>query len=142
VSALEIKDFDSLLIALRARHDFFHSHGCRVSDHGIETAYAEDYRDSKIRFIFKKLQKGKSLDAVEILKFKSAMMYGFCVIDYEKGWVQQLYIGALRNNNSRMMRVFGPDTGFDSIGDFEISRSLAKFLDKLDTENKLAKTIF
>jgi glucuronate isomerase len=70
------------------------------------------------------------------------MMYGFCVIDYEKGWVQQLHIGALRNNNSRMMRVLGPNTGFDSIGDFEISRSLAKFLDKLDTENKLAKTIF
>jgi len=69
------------------------------------------------------------------------MMYEFGVMDYEKGWVLQLHIGALRNNNSRMMRVFGPDTGFDSIGDFEISRSLAKFLDKLDTENKLVKTI-
>jgi Glucuronate isomerase len=140
-SGIEIKDFDSLLVALRARHDFFHSRGCRVSDHGIETAYAEDYTDSEIRFIFKKLQKGKSPDAVETLKFKSAMMYEFGVMDYEKGWVQQLHIGALRNNNSRMMRVLGSDTGFDSIGDFEIARPLAKFLDKLDTENKLAKTI-
>jgi glucuronate isomerase len=140
-SGIEIKDFDSLLVALRARHDFFHSRGCRVSDHGIETAYAEDYTDSEIRSIFKKLQKGKRPDAVETLKFKSAMMYEFGVMDYEKGWVQQLHIGALRNNNSRMMRVLGPDTGFDSIGDFEIARPLAKFLNKLDTENKLAKTI-
>jgi glucuronate isomerase len=141
VSGIEIKDFDSLLVALRARHDFFHSRGCRVSDHGIETAYAEDYTDSEMRSIFKKLQKGKSPDAVETLKFKSAMMYEFGVMDYEKGWVQQLHLGALRNNNSRMMRVLGPDTGFDSIGDFEIARPLAKFLNKLDTENKLAKTI-
>jgi glucuronate isomerase len=141
VSGIEIKDFDSLLVAIRARHYFFHSRGCRVSDHGIETAYAEDYTDSEIRSIFKKLQKGKSPDAGEILKFKSAMMYEFGVMDYEKGWVQQLHLGALRNNNSRMMRVLGPDTGFDSIGDFEIARPLAKFLNKLDTENKLAKTI-
>ena len=141
VSGIEIKDFDSLLVAIRARHDFFHSRGCRVSDHGIETAYAEDYTDSEIKFIFKKLQKGKSPDAVETLKFKSVMMYEFGVMDYEKGWVQQLHIGALRNNNSRMMRVLGPDTGFDSIGDFEIARPLAKFLNKLDTENKLPKTI-
>ncbi len=140
-SGIEIKDFDSLLVALRARHDFFHSRGCRVSDHGIETAYAEDYTDLEIKFIFKKLQKGKSLNAVETLKFKSAMMHEFGVMDYEKGWVQQLHLGALRNNNSRMMRILGPDTGFDSIGDFEIARPLAKFLDKLDLENKLAKTI-
>jgi glucuronate isomerase len=140
-SGIEIKDFDSLLVALRARHDFFHSRGCRISDHGIETAYAEDYTESEVRLIFKKLQKGKSPDAVETLKFKSAMMYEFGVMDYEKGWVQQLHIGALRNSNSRMMRVLGSDTGFDSIGDFEIARPLAKFLDKLDTENKLAKTI-
>jgi glucuronate isomerase len=141
VSGIEIKDFNSLIAAIRARHDFFHSRGCRVSDHGIETAYAEDYTDSEISAIFKKLQKGKNLDSAETLQFKSAMMYEFGVMDYEKGWVQQLHLGALRNNNSRMMRVLGPDTGFDSIGDFEIARPLAKFLNKLDTENKLAKTI-
>jgi glucuronate isomerase len=140
-SEIEIKDFDSLIAAIRARHDFFHSRGCRVSDHGIETAYAEDYTDSEIKDIFKKLRKGKNLDAVEMLKFKSAMLYEFGVMDYEKGWVQQLHLGALRNNNTRMMRTLGPDTGFDSIGDFEIARPLAKFLNKLDTENKLAKTI-
>jgi glucuronate isomerase len=141
VSGIEIKDFDSLLVAIRARHSFFHLHGCRISDHGLETAYAEDYTDTEIRSIFKKLRKGKSPDAAETLKFKSAMMYEFGVMDHEKGWVQQLHIGALRNNNSRMMRQIGPDTGFDSIGDFEIGRPLSKFLNKLDTENKLPKTI-
>jgi glucuronate isomerase len=141
VSGIEIRDFNSLLVAVRARHDFFHSCGCRVSDHGIETAYAEDYTDSEIKSIFKKLQKGKSPDAVETLKFKSAMMYEFGVMNHEKGWVQQLHLGALRDNNSRMFHILGQATGFDSIGDFEIARPLAKFLDKLDKENRLAKTI-
>lgn len=141
VSGVEIKDFDSLIAAIRSRHDFFHAHGCRVSDHGIETAYAEEYTDSEISFIMKKLLKGKNLELREMLQFKSAMMYEFGIMDYEKGWIQQLHLGALRNNNSRMMRILGPDTGFDSIGDFEIARPLAKFLNRLDTENKLAKTI-
>jgi len=141
VSGIEIKDFESLIIAVRKRHDFFHSRGCRVSDHGIETAYAETYTESEIQKIFKRLRKGKSITPAEVLKFKSAMMYEFGVMDYEKGWVQQLHFGALRNNNSRMMRSVGPDTGFDSIGDFEVARPLSKFLDRLDSQNTLAKTI-
>jgi glucuronate isomerase len=141
VSDIEINDFDSLLTAIRKRHDFFHSRECRVSDHGLETAYAENYTESEIKSIFKKIRKRKQLSSIEILKFKSAMMYEFGVLDHEKGWVQQLHLGALRNNNTRMMKVLGPDTGFDSIGDFEIARPLAKFLDRLDTNNKLAKTI-
>lgn len=140
-SGVEIKDFESLITAIRTRHDFFHSHGCRVSDHGLETTYAEDYTESEIKSIFKKLRKKKNLNAIEILKFKSAMLYEFGVMNCERGWVQQLHLGALRNNNSRMMRTIGPETGFDSIGDFEIARTLSKYLDKLDTENKLAKTI-
>jgi glucuronate isomerase len=140
-SGIEIKDFESLITAIRARHDFFHLRGCRVSDHGLETAYAEDYTESEIKSIFKKLRKGKNLDVTEILKFKSAMLYEFGVMDCESEWVQQFHLGALRNNNSRMMRTLGPDTGFDSIGDFEIARTLSKFLDRLDSENKLAKTI-
>ena len=141
VSEVEIKDFDSLITAIRVRHEFFHSRDCRVSDHGLETAYAEDYTKSEIKSIFKKIRKRNNLDSIEILKFKSAMLYEFGIMDYEKGWVQQFHLGALRNNNSRMMRTIGLDTGFDSIGDFEIAHTLSKFLDKLDTENKLAKTI-
>ncbi|RPI05412.1 MAG: glucuronate isomerase, partial [Ignavibacteriae bacterium] len=140
-AGMTINDFDSLIAAIRARHEYFDAHGCRVSDHGIETAYAEEYTESEIKSIFKKLRKGKNLEFNEILKFKSAMMYEFGAMDCERGWVQQLHLGALRNNNSRMMRTLGPDTGFDSIGDFEIARALSKFLDKLDRENKLAKTI-
>ena len=141
VSGVEIRNFDSFIAAIRARHDFFHAHGCRLSDHGLETLYAEDYTESEIKSIFKKLRKGKSLDAIEILKFKSAMLHEFGLMDCARGWVQQFHLGALRNNNSRMMRTIGPDTGFDSIGDFEIARPLSKFLDTLDSENKLAKTI-
>ena len=92
-SGIEIKDFDSLLVAIRARHNFFHSRGCRVSDHGIETAYAEDYTELEIQSIFKKLHKGKNLERAEILKFKSAMLYEFGVMDSEKGWVQQFHLG-------------------------------------------------
>ena len=141
VSSIEIKDFESLIAAIRVRHDFFHSRGCRLSDHGLETVYAEHYTESEIKRIFKRLRKGKNLDANEIVKFKSAMLFEFCVMDCERGWVQQLHLGALRNNNSRMMRAIGPDTGFDSIGDFEIARPLSKFLDRLDKDNKLARTI-
>lgn len=140
-SNVAVKDFESFLEAIRKRHDYFHNNGCRLSDHGIETAYAEDYTEKEIHSIFEKILAKKDLTQTEVLKFKSAMMYEFGIMDYEKGWVQQLHIGALRNNNSRMFKTLGPDTGWDSIGDFEIARPLAKFLDRLDSQNKLTKTI-
>lgn len=141
ITNIEIKNFQNYLEAIKKRHDFFHQMGCRLSDHGIETAYAEDYTQSEIKTIFEKIRTKKALEPIEQLKFKSAMMYEFGLMDHQAGWVQQLHLGALRNNNTRMMRTLGPDTGFDSIGDFEIAKPLAKFLDRLDTENKLAKTI-
>lgn len=140
-SKMEITDYASFLGAIRARHDFFHERGCRLSDHGIETAYAEDYTMSEIESIFGKLHLKKELNREEILKFKSAVLYELGIMDAEAGWVQQFHLGALRNNNSRMMRILGPDTGFDTIGDFDIARPLARLLDRLDTGNKLAKTI-
>jgi glucuronate isomerase len=141
VSGVEIKDFESLIAAIRVRHDYFHARGCRVSDHGLETVYAEGYTESDLKTIFKKLRRGRNLNAMEVLKFKSAMLYECAVMDCEQDWAQQLHLGALRNNNSRMLHAIGPDTGFDSIGDFEIAQPLSKFLDRLDRENKLAKTI-
>jgi glucuronate isomerase len=141
VSGVEIREFEEFIAAIHKRHDYFHAHGCRLSDHGLETVYAENYTESEIESIFKRLRRSKSLNAQEILKFKSAMLFEFGVMDHEKGWVQQYHIGALRNNNSRMMRELGPDTGFDSIGDFEIARPLAKLLDRLNTQNRLTKTI-
>jgi len=138
---IEIIDFRSYIEAIRLRHYYFHENGCRLSDHGLETAYAEDYTESQINKIFDKIRSGKELDGLERLKFKSAMMFEFALMDYESGWVQQLHIGALRSNNTRMLKALGPDTGFDSIGDFEIARPLARFLDSLDRNSKLPKTI-
>lgn len=141
VSGAAINNFPDYLTAIRKRHDFFHVQGCRLSDHGIETAYAEDYTEFEIKTIFNKALEVKNLEQSEVLKFKSAMLFEFGIMDHEKGWTQQYHIGALRNINSRMFRTLGPDTGFDSIGDFEIARPLAKLLNRLDDENKLAKTI-
>jgi glucuronate isomerase len=138
---LEIRNLGEFLSALRKRHDYFHQVGCRVSDHGVETMYAEDYTDAEVAMAFDRLMTGKKLDLHEVLKFRSAMLFEFALMDWEKGWVQQFHIGALRNNNSRMMRTVGPDTGFDSIGDVDIARPLARFLDRLDKDNRLAKTI-
>jgi len=137
----DITDFTSYIAAIRKRHDYFHKNGCRLSDHGIETAYAEDYTEREIENIFTKIRTGKELEVFERLKFKSAMMIELALMDAEQGWVQQFHLGALRNNNTRMLNTLGPDTGFDSIGDFEIARPLGKFLDRLDANKQLPKTI-
>ncbi|MEK7995187.1 MAG: glucuronate isomerase, partial [Planctomycetota bacterium] len=136
---MEITNFHSYIGALRRRHDYFHQNGCRLSDHGIETACAEDYTESEIDKIFQKILRGQNLDTSERLKFKSAMMVELALMDYEAGWVQQLHLGALRNNSTRLFRSLGCDIGCDSMGDFEIARPLSKFLDRLDTNNKLPK---
>jgi len=141
VANVSIGDFDSYLQALKSRHDYFAANGCSVSDHGLEQIYAEDFTDEDIRTIFGKIRAGGVLIPGEILKFKSAMLFHFAVWDHEKGWVQQFHLGALRNNNTRLLTKLGPDTGFDSIGDFSQARALSTFLNKLDTEDRLAKTI-
>jgi glucuronate isomerase len=138
---LEISTFDNLIDALRIRHDYFHENGCRLSDHGIETFFAEEYTDNEIKSIFKKVRDGGNLAVADTLKFKSAMLYHFAILDNEKNWVQQFHIGALRNNNSRMLKTLGPDTGFDSISDLPVAQSMSKFLNRLDTDDRLAKTI-
>lgn len=141
ITDFEIHNFKTYIDAIRKRHDYFHENGCRLSDHGIDTAYAEDYSTKEIEDIFKKILQGKKLEVGEILKFKSAVLYEYGIMNHEKNWVQQLHLGALRNNNSRMYRMLGPDTGFDSIGDFEIALPLAKYLNKLDDRDMLAKTV-
>ena len=141
ITGIDITTFSLYLEAIKKRHDYFHANGCRVSDHGIETAYAEDYTQAEIEKIFAKLLKKEVLSEIEILKFKSAMLYEFAVLDHSKNWVQQFHMGALRNNNSRRYRTLGPDTGYDSIGDFEVAKPLGKLLDSLDSSDQLAKTI-
>lgn len=138
---VSISTYSDFLNALKNRHDFFARMGCTVSDHGLEEIYSDDYTKEEISRIFEKAVSGKEVSIVEHRKFKSAMLVEFAEWDAEKGWVQQYHLGALRNNNSRMMSHLGPDTGWDSIGDFSQGRALAKFLDRLDKNNKLAKTI-
>ncbi len=141
VSGVTINKFSDLIEALRKRHDFFASVGCKLSDHGIEEFYAEPYTQTEIESIFNKVYGGTKLSKEEILKFKSAMLYEGAVMDWEKGWTQQFHYGPIRNNNTRMFRKLGPDTGFDSIGDFTVAKNMSRFLDRLDVDNKLAKTI-
>lgn len=140
-SNTSVGSYGDYLSALKKQHDFFATMGCGVSDHGLEQIYAEDYTENEIKNAFDKIKGGKELSYEENLKFKSAMLVEFAKWDWEKGWVQQYHLGALRNNNSRMLKRLGPDTGWDSIGDFSQGRALARFLNKLDTNNQLAKTI-
>ena len=140
-SNVSVSAYDDYLKALKNRHDFFAMMGCSVSDHGLEVIYAEDYTDAEIKNSFDKIRSGKALSYEENLKFKSAMLFEFAKWDHEKGWVQQYHLGALRNNNGRMMQSLGADTGWDSIGDFSQGRTIAKFLNKLDSTDQLAKTI-
>lgn len=141
ISEIQISNFSDYLRALKSRHDHFAAIGCIVSDHGLEQMYSEDYTDAEIDQIFSKIISVQSLSHSELLKFKSCMLYTMALWDHEKGWVQQFHLGALRNNNSRLLRELGPDTGFDSIGDFSQAVSLSRFLNKLDSGNRLAKTI-
>ena len=141
VSGVTIAKFSDLIEALRSRHDFFASVGCKLSDHGIEEFYAEEYTQTAIDQIFDKVYGGRELTKEEERKFKSAMLYEGALMDWEKGWTQQFHYGTIRNNNTRLFNKLGPDTGFDSIGDFTVAKAMSRFLDQLDKDNKLAKTI-
>lgn len=140
-SGLSIASYNDLLCALRNRHDFFSENGCTLSDHGLEQIYAEDFTMETISRIFDKIRIGHELEDIERRQFKSSLLLELARWDAEKGWVQQFHLGALRNNNSRLLRRLGPDTGWDSIGDFPQGRSLSTFLDRLDSGDNLAKTI-
>ncbi len=142
ITDIDITTFADYCEAIQKRHDYFHENGCRLSDHGLEAAVA-DYSASKseLEAIFSKIRQQKPLTANEIIQFKSMMMLEFAVMDRQKGWVQQLHMGAMRNNNTRMFRTLGPDTGFDSIGDYLTAEPLSKFLDALDKTDRLPKTV-
>ena len=112
-----ILTYKHLLEALQKRHDFFAAQGCRLSDHGLDTFYAEPYTEQEIEVIFLKARMGKSLTEQEVRKYRSALLYELAVMDARSGWVQQFHIGANRNNNKRMFKLLGADTGFDAIDD-------------------------
>ncbi|MEA5139259.1 glucuronate isomerase [Arcicella rigui] len=137
----EISTFSGLVAALKVRAVFFASMGGRLADHGLEQIYAANFTEEDANKVFQKTLAGQSISDAEALLFKSAILHHLGVIYHELGWTQQFHLGALRNNNSRAMRLLGPDTGWDSIGDFSQASSLSKFLGRLDEYDQLAQTI-
>ena len=136
-----IDTFNKLKKALDNRMDYFASHGCRISDHGLEQIPYTETSDEIANAVMQKKAQGKVLNAVDLDKYKTAVLLFLANSYHKRGWVQQYHLGALRNNNSRMLNNYGTDIGCDSIGDFRQAQSLSRFLDALDSKNELAKTI-
>lgn len=138
---INIGKMNDLLDALRKRHDFFHQHGCRTSDHGLEVCPSEFCTEAEAAAIFAQVRSGKQVAAEQSRRFATFVLMYTAHLDTEKGWVKQLHLGALRNANPHGMRSLGRDTGFDSIGDWHQAEPLARFLGRLSDENALPKII-
>jgi glucuronate isomerase len=141
VTGMDIGSYDALLTALDRRHAFFHDQGCRLSDRGLETVPIDDLPLESVRTAFERARRGQSISRAEANGYRAALLYELSLMDHRRGWVQQFHLGAMRNNNTRMTGRLGPNTGFDSIGEYELGRPLARFLDRLDRTDQLAKTI-
>ena len=141
VSGISIHSFGDLISALEKRHADFHDAGGRLSDHGLETIWSESATEDDASRVFNKVWQGQPIDAGEKAQYCSYLMGAFGRWDAKRGWTKQLHLGAMRNNNARMFRNLGPDTGFDSIGDSSQVRSLGRYLDSLDATDELPKTI-
>ncbi|AYQ34551.1 glucuronate isomerase [Runella sp. SP2] len=141
IVGFEINRYDDLTKALRVRADFFASLGCKLSDHGLEQIYAADFTPEAADSILQKALGGQTLSQNDILVYQSAILHFLGTMYHELGWTQQFHLGALRNNNARALRLLGPDTGWDSIGDWSQAVALSKFLGRLDEYDQLAKTI-
>ncbi|MGO4819036.1 glucuronate isomerase [Flavobacterium sp. W22_SRS_FP1] len=140
-AGIAINTYADLCTALRNRIDYFDKNGCKLCDHGLDQIYFENFTESEVNAIFKKKRENAVLNNEEALKFQSAILLFLCETYHEYGWVQQFHLGALRNNNARMHRILGPDTGWDSIGDYPQAQKLSGFLNALDSKDKLTKTI-
>ena len=141
VSNFKIKNLSDLKNAIVNRINFFHESGCRISDHGLNFIPFEDIKEREIEIIFKKRINGNLISLEESLKYQTSILIFLSELYDKNGWVQQFHLGAMRNNNSRMRDKIGKDAGFDSIGSYPMDVNLSKFLDKLDSNGKLAKTI-
>ena len=141
VSGVSINCFDDIVKALLVRHKYFEEQGCRLSDHGMEEFYADDFTASELDAIFAKVYGGTALTDQEIRKFKSAMMLEFGKMDADTGWTQQFHYGVIRNQNTKMFNLIGKDTGFDSMAQVMTAKSMNRYLDRLNSMDKLTKTI-
>jgi glucuronate isomerase len=138
---IDIARFPNLLDALRKRHQYFHDMGSRLSDHGLTYCYADFCDERAAAAIFDSARSGHAASPEEQYQFASYMMLFFGTLDAEKGWTKQLHLGARRNANTRMLKALGPNTGFDSIGDWPQAQALGAYLDRLDRDNALPKMI-
>ena len=138
---ITIDDYQSLCDALLKRMEFFHDNGCRLCDHGLNYVSYTNFTDAEVTSIFSKRLRGSELSLEEQEKFKTALLLFLSENYHRLGWVQQFHLGALRNNNARMLSILGPDTGWDSIGDYPQAQTLSVFLNHLDAKDTLAKTI-
>jgi glucuronate isomerase len=141
VTNIDINNPTAYIAALVNRHNYFAANGCTVSDHGLEQLYIEPYTSRDIYIIFAKALQGVQPNLKEVHQFKNFALTEIAKLNCEKNWVQQFHLGALRNNNSRMLQQLGADTGWDSIGDFSQAKQISVFLNSLDSNNQLAKTI-
>ncbi|NLL84441.1 MAG: glucuronate isomerase, partial [Lentisphaerae bacterium] len=137
----DIRTWDDFLNALQKRHDFFNATGCRLSDYGVETLYAAPYTEAEIRTTFAKARFGGELTATDIEQFRSAVLFECGKMDAAAGWTWQIHYCAIRNTNTRMLKAIGPDTGYDTIGDWPIALAMARLFDRLDQIDALPKTI-
>lgn len=141
VANMPTGSYQQFMEALRSRHDYFHEAGGRLSDHGISTFYSAPFTAAALESIFAKLRAGTEISTEEALQFKTGTLHLICEWNHERGWVQQFHVGAIRNNNSRLVQQIGADAGVDSIGDWQVAIAMSGFLDGLDKKNKLAKTV-
>jgi glucuronate isomerase len=137
----DISNYEALVEALDRRHKFFHEMGGRLSDHGLDRFYFATFTFMEIDRIFKNLLKGNSISLEDAEKYKTAVMLELCKMNHKRGWTQQFHVGAMRNNNARMFKQMGPDTGWDSIGAVQDPVKISKFLNELDNHDQLTKTI-
>jgi len=140
-SNFDVGNWNQLLDALKQRHDYFHEHGCRLSDHGLETCHADFCDEKTAASIFDKARTGKQVTPEERSQFASNLMLYFGQLDAEKGWTKQLHLGAMRNNNAKLFSELGRDVGGDSIGDWPQAARLSQYLSRLAQEDSLPKTI-
>ena len=138
---VDIRTFANLVEALQKRHDYFAANGCKLSDHGMDEFYDAPYTDAQIETVFAKAMSGMLLPDNEVRQYKHAFLRVCAEMDADAGWTQQFHYGPLRNNNSVMAKRVGPDTGFDSIGEFATATSMSHFLDELNSAGKLTRTI-
>jgi len=136
-----ISNLSKLLEAIQNRVDFFNTLGCRLSDYGLEQIYASDFTKETADIIFQKRLSQTEITKEEANIFASCILFELCKMYHTKGWVHQFHLGALRNNNSRLLEQIGLDTGVDSIGDFNQAQAMSKLFNLLDAGNSLSKTI-